>query len=88
VERKVDAGSRTDITTEMRAGLQAYAAKLAALHQDLCVLFEAELGLTLEQATASVIASGLGEEDGDIVNLNPLFTPGLSGVVCYKLIIS
>jgi hypothetical protein len=60
-----DAAGRADIGMELRGGLDAYAAKQVGLHADLYALFRDEMGLPLEQATTSAIASTVGAEEGD-----------------------
>ncbi|KAJ7689073.1 hypothetical protein B0H14DRAFT_3101092 [Mycena olivaceomarginata] len=60
----------SDITNDIRDGLTAYAAKQRALHQELYLLFRQEMGLPLEEATSSVIASMLDDEE---VALQSLF---------------
>ncbi|KAJ7022824.1 hypothetical protein C8F04DRAFT_970935 [Mycena alexandri] len=73
---KVDSAQRTDITVELRHGLEAYAAKQVAWHRDLATLFREEMGQPLDKATALTIAAGLEEEStGD---LGTLFTQGES----------
>ncbi|KAJ7023335.1 hypothetical protein C8F04DRAFT_1271539 [Mycena alexandri] len=71
---KVDSAARSDITLELRHGLEAYAAKQVAWHRDLATLFREEMGHPLEKATALAIAAGL--EDDASSSLEALFTPG------------
>jgi hypothetical protein len=66
-----DAAGRTDIAMDFRGGLEAYAAKQAALHAELYSLFRKEMGLPLDEATTSAIASTV---DADA--LGELFTQG------------
>ncbi|KAJ7017744.1 hypothetical protein C8F04DRAFT_1214941 [Mycena alexandri] len=73
---KVDSAGQTDVTPELRHGLQAYAAKQIALHRDLATLFREELGHPLEKATALTLAAGLEDESSG--SLENLFTEGAS----------
>ncbi|KAF7335028.1 CxC2 domain-containing protein [Mycena venus] len=67
-----DGREHKDMTTDIRAGLQAYAAKQANLHHELYVLFREEMGLPLTEVTTSVIALGLDDEAAG--TLGSLFT--------------
>ncbi|KAJ7041698.1 hypothetical protein C8F04DRAFT_946732 [Mycena alexandri] len=71
---KTESAERTDVTPELRHGLQAYTAKQVAWHSDLATLFREEMGHPLEKATALTIAAGLEEETGG--SLESLFTQG------------
>ncbi|KAJ7025133.1 hypothetical protein C8F04DRAFT_968170 [Mycena alexandri] len=62
-ELAVRSAGRQDVTREMRDGLRAYAAKQANMHHELCVLFQSEMGQTVEEATTSAIASGFGDDE-------------------------
>ncbi|KAJ7041928.1 hypothetical protein C8F04DRAFT_946399 [Mycena alexandri] len=68
-----EAADRSDVTPDLRDGLRAYAAKQADMHRELGSLFQGEMGQTVEEATASAIASGFGADDE---GLAPLFTQG------------
>jgi hypothetical protein len=72
--RGTEAAARTDVLVEKQAGLQACAAKQAAMHNELFVFFRSEMGLSLDQATTSTIALTLDEDGAS--NLNALFGQG------------
>jgi hypothetical protein len=65
-----NAGGHSDITNDIRDGLTAYAARHRVLHQELYLLFQQEMGLLLEEATSSIIASTPDDEE---VTLKSLF---------------
>ncbi|KAJ7165278.1 hypothetical protein C8R46DRAFT_1220411 [Mycena filopes] len=72
---KAENATRTDITGELRHGLEVYATKQVTWHRDMAMLFREEMGHPLEKATALAIASGVEENDEVIPH-----SPGMARV--------
>jgi hypothetical protein len=80
-KRGSEAAARMDSSMEKRAGLQAYAAKQAAMHAHMGIFFRSEMGLPLDEATTSTIASTLDEDDAG--ELDTLFAQGGFLLFCF-----